>query len=122
MADSRSRALSPQVPGEVSIMSENGQWVFRTDIGTPFYVFDKDQPGKSNCEGVCAEVWVPLYTNRSDAKPVGDWTLVTREDGFKQWAYKGRPVYTNIHDVAGKTTGDGVDGAWHVLKPSGPLD
>jgi predicted lipoprotein with Yx(FWY)xxD motif len=108
---------SLQTPVEVSIMVENGQLVFRTDSATPFYVFDKDQPGKSNCEGACTYTWVPVYPNRSDAQAVGDWTLLTRKDGSKQWAYKGRPIYTNIHDEAGKPTGDGMDGVWHILKP-----
>lgn len=117
MANSRRNALPPQVPAEVSLMSENGQSVFRTDNATPFYVFDKDQPGKSNCNGACTQIWRPVYPKQSDATPLGDWTIVMREDGLKQWAYKGRPIYTYIHDVAGMPTGDGVDGAWHMLKP-----
>ena len=29
-----------------------------------------------------------------DGKASGDFTLVTRDDGRKQWAYKGKPLYT----------------------------
>jgi hypothetical protein len=44
------------------------------------------------------------------AKASGDWTLVTRDDGSSQWAYKG----TKPGDV----TGDGfLNGAWHIAKP-----
>ena len=63
--------------------------------------------GKSNCDEACAAMWIPLSA-RSDAKPLGDWTLVARKDGSKQWAYKGRPVYTLIHDDAEKPKGDGM--------------
>jgi len=28
------------------------------------------------------------------SKPMGDYTIIARDDGSKQWAYKGRPLYT----------------------------
>ena len=34
-----------------------------------------------------------------------------------QWAYKGHPVYTYAADTAGKPTGDGMGGVWHLLPP-----
>jgi predicted lipoprotein with Yx(FWY)xxD motif len=48
---------------------------------------------------------------------VGDWTLVERVDHSKQWRYRERPVYTNAQDKPGETSGDGVEGAWHVVVP-----
>ena len=32
------------------------------------------------------------------ANPVGDFTVVARKDGNKQWAYKGNAVYTHLRD------------------------
>ena len=54
-----------------------------------------------------------------DAKGAGDWTVVVRDDGLKQWAYKGKPVYTWVKDTKpGDTTGDGFNnGVWHIAKP-----
>ncbi len=86
--------------------------------GMTLYVFDKDTAGsgKSACNGPCAGNWPPL-TAPADAKPSGDYSVVTRDDGTKQWAYKGRPLYTWVKDQkAGDKTGDGVGGAWHVVK------
>jgi len=83
------------------------------------YVFDKDTPnsGKSVCNDKCAANWPPLKAS-ADAKPEGDYTVVTRDDGSKQWAYKGRPLYYWVKDKApGDRTGDGVIGAWHVAQP-----
>jgi predicted lipoprotein with Yx(FWY)xxD motif len=48
----------------------------------------------------------------------GNWTIVTRDDGSKQWAYKGKPLYFWAKDAkVGDTTGDNVNNVWHVAKP-----
>ena len=60
--------------------------------GMTLYIFDRDASGKSNCNGQCATNWPPLLAG-ADAKASGDWTIVTRDDGGKQWAYKGKPLY-----------------------------
>ena len=116
MAESNRSAMPPAVPVEVSIMSEGGRWVFRSDDAVPFYVFDKDPKGRSSCEDACVATWKPVIA-RPDAKPLGDWTFAARKDGSRQWAYKGRPIYTYAADEPGKAKGEGVDGAWHELKP-----
>ena len=86
--------------------------------GMTLYTFDKDTPGKSVCNGQCATNWPPLVV-ADGAKAAGDWTIVVRDDGLKQWAYKGKPVYTWVKDTKpGDTTGDGfLNGAWHIAKP-----
>ena len=57
----------------------------------------------------CAATWPPVLAS-DDAKPVGKWTVITRSDGKKQWAYDDHAVYTAIvdkvrGDVIGGTTG-----------------
>jgi predicted lipoprotein with Yx(FWY)xxD motif len=86
--------------------------------GMSLYTFDKDSTGKSACNGKCAENWPPLMA-ATNAKASGDWTVVTRDDGKKMWAYKGKPLYTFKKDTkAGDVTGDGfLNGAWHLAKP-----
>ena len=53
----------------------------------------------------------------NDDKAVGDWSVVERYDGTRQWAYQGHPVYLHYHDSPDKPLGNGVDGAWHFLQP-----
>ena len=55
----------------------------------------------------------------ADAKAMGDWTTLKRDDGKMMWAYKGKPLYTFKKDAAaGDTTGDGfLNGAWHIAQP-----
>ena len=91
--------------------------VLTNATGMTLYTFDKDADGKSACNGACAANWPPLAAG-SDAKASADWTIVTRDDGGKQWAYKGKPVYLWGKDQkAGDKTGDGVNNVWHVAKP-----
>ena len=88
-----------------------------TSTGMTLYTFDKDADGKSACNGPCAANWPPLMADAS-AKAEGSWTIVTRDDGSKQWAYKGKPLYTFLKDEkAGDRVGDGFKNVWHVAKP-----
>src|SRR5690606_10998592 len=45
----------------------------------------------------CTQIWPPFLA-AADAEPVGDWTLITRTDGAKQWAFSGKPLYTFVQD------------------------
>jgi predicted lipoprotein with Yx(FWY)xxD motif len=48
----------------------------------------------------------------------GDYSLITRDDGAVQWAYKGKPLYLWVKDKSpGEMSGDGVNKVWHVVKP-----
>lgn len=103
-------------PGRVADTSKGK--VLVNEAGMTLYTFAKDQPGKSMCNGPCAANWPPLKA-AADAKAMGAWTLVTRDDGTSQWAYKGAPLYSWSKDQKpGDTTGDGLlDGAWRVARP-----
>jgi len=103
-------------PAATAPMAKGGMFVDAK--GMTLYTFDKDTPGKSACNGPCAKNWPPLAV-ADGAKASGDWTIVMREDGLKQWAYKGKPVYTWVKDTKpGDTTGDGfLNGAWHIARP-----
>jgi predicted lipoprotein with Yx(FWY)xxD motif len=67
--------------------------VLTNDKGMTLYVFDKDSGGKSACNDPCAGNWPPLMATAA-SKPMGDYSIITRDDGSKQWTYKGRPLYT----------------------------
>ena len=85
--------------------------------GMTLYTFDRDAAGKSACNGQCAQNWPPLMA-AANASASGDWTVVTRDDGSKQWAYKGKPLYLWVKDTKpGEVTGDGVNNVWHVAMP-----
>ncbi len=92
--------------------------VLTNQSGMTLYVFDKDSGGKSACNGPCAGNWPPLMVAAS-SMAMGDYTIITRDDGTKQWAYKSRPLYNWKNDKQpGDITGDGfLNGAWHIAQP-----
>jgi predicted lipoprotein with Yx(FWY)xxD motif len=92
--------------------------VLTDEKGMTLYIFDKDSDGKSVCNGPCAANWPPLMAS-GDAKTDGSYTIIIRDDGAKQWAYKGKPLYTWIKDTKpGDISGDGVaNNAWHIAAP-----
>jgi predicted lipoprotein with Yx(FWY)xxD motif len=92
--------------------------VLTNNAGMTLYTFDKDTAGsgKSVCNGPCTANWPPLMAGADD-KAGGDWSIITRDDGNKQWAYMGKPLYFWSKDQKpGDKTGDGFINAWHVIK------
>lgn len=87
--------------------------------GMTLYTFDRDvaSSGKSVCNGPCATNWPPLMATDAD-KASGDFTVITRDDGKKQWALKGKPLYFWVKDTkAGDKTGEGFNNMWRTAKP-----
>jgi predicted lipoprotein with Yx(FWY)xxD motif len=86
--------------------------------GMTLYYFERDDSGnKSTCDGKCAEVRPPLVAP-ADAVATGDFTVITRSDGTKMWAYRYRPLYTSQTDTApGEIKGDKPAQAWRVARP-----
>jgi predicted lipoprotein with Yx(FWY)xxD motif len=88
--------------------------IYTDDKGMTLYTFDKDETGKSNCYDECATEWPPFLA-AADAMAEGEWTIVERTDGTKQWAYEGKPLYLYHDDKkAGDMMGEGEGGVWHV--------
>jgi len=102
---------------QVTILGSAG-WA--TPSGMTLYTYSADGPGVSNCTGVCAANWPP-FAATANAQATGSFTVITRADGSKQWAYKNQPLYTFIGDTApGMATGDGHvvgGGTFHVARP-----
>ncbi len=74
------------------------QIAFTDPRGMTLYTYKKDPPGKSVCTGECAKTWLPALAP-AYAAPTGHWSVIVREGGAKQWAYKSRPLYTYVKDV-----------------------
>ncbi len=83
---------------------ETASVVFRDEVaytdarGMTLYTYKLDAPGKSNCTAECTEKFKPV-SPIAGAVAFGDWAIITRDDGAKQWAVQGRPLYTYTEDV-----------------------
>ena len=101
----------------VKVVQTRKGMIFVNLDGMTLYTFDRDTSGnKSTCDGKCTERWRPLAA-ADDAEAKGDFTVITRSDGSKMWAYRYRPLYTSQSDQA---PGDvyGFDPHWHVARPA----
>jgi predicted lipoprotein with Yx(FWY)xxD motif len=66
------------------------------------------------CNAECATAWPP-FAAPADAKAEGNWSVVTRDDGAKQWALNGKPLYTFAKDERpGDGKGHNAAKVWHI--------
>jgi predicted lipoprotein with Yx(FWY)xxD motif len=106
-------AMAADAPAKI----EGGAMVAASN-GMTLYTFDNDKAnsGKSACNGPCAGTWPPLMATSAD-QASGDYSVLTRDDGGKQLAYKGKPLYFYKADQkAGDRTGDNFKNVWHIVK------
>jgi predicted lipoprotein with Yx(FWY)xxD motif len=94
--------------------------------GKTLYIFKKDTQGsgKSTCSGDCAAKWPAFTVDDGEQATAGDGvtatkiTMITRDDGSKQVAYDGWPLYYFASDsAAGDVNGQGVGNVWFVATP-----
>ncbi|HVZ02448.1 MAG TPA: hypothetical protein VHA35_23280 [Dongiaceae bacterium] len=111
-------AASAEDYGPFKVADTSAGKVLVDQKGMTLYTFDKDAAGKSNCNGDCAKAWPPAMAMAGD-KPVGDLTIIKRDDGGMQWADDGKPLYTFVKDTKpGDVAGDNFKDVWHVVKES----
>jgi predicted lipoprotein with Yx(FWY)xxD motif len=92
--------------------------VLTTPDGMTVYIYDKEAEGSASCYGQCAEEWPPVLAP-ANAEPFGDFTLVKRIDGTRQWAHRGKPLHLYHEDQApGDAKGDNYEGFWHAVRAS----
>jgi predicted lipoprotein with Yx(FWY)xxD motif len=85
--------------------------------GMTLYTYDGDLPDKPNCAGLCSLMW-PSLEAAPDAQAKGDFTIVNRASGTRQWEYKRKPLYSyQLDSKPGDVGGEGKDGTWHAAKP-----
>jgi predicted lipoprotein with Yx(FWY)xxD motif len=92
--------------------------------GMSLYIFTKDSPNTSVCNGGCAAAWPPLLTTGAPIAGTGVTASMlgttSRADGTTQVTYNGMPLYYWAKDkVAGDVTGQGVQNVWFVISPAG---
>jgi predicted lipoprotein with Yx(FWY)xxD motif len=95
--------------------------------GRTLYRFDNDsaRPPRSTCNNDCAAAWPPLlikspgkiYPDGINPKIIG---YVERADHTCQVTINGHPVYYFVTDTRpGDIDGQGVNGTWFAVSPSG---
>jgi transforming growth factor-beta-induced protein len=87
-----------------------------TNPGFTLYAFDSDLGSAgSTCNDSCATSWPPVLVTDGEVANISGLSLMTRDDGSSQAAYKGRPLYFYSGDTeASDTSGQSVSGWWMV--------
>jgi predicted lipoprotein with Yx(FWY)xxD motif len=114
LAAAFSAGLANAQPAPSGVHTANGALADAADH--PLYTFNFDtMKGMSHCTGPCAKAWPPFLAP-ADAAPAGDWTIIVREDGSRQWAYKDKPLYTFSKDQPGKPGTGGAAQNWKLAQ------
>jgi len=93
--------------------------------GMTLYLFEPDPPGKSICDGSCAQFWPPVLgvPTAGSGLSARQLSTITRGDGTKQVAYHGHPLYHYAGDKQpGQITGQGINangGLWYMVDAAG---
>ena len=95
----------------------SAQAVVLTDYaGFTLYAFDgaAASDGQGCSDGGCDRQWLPV-TAPALALDVGDFSVVGRADGSRQWAHRGRPLYRYRGDLLpGDAHGRDADARWRM--------
>ena len=105
-------------PLKTAMSGERGTYLVDAK-GMTLYIFDRDkEPGKSMCNGSCAKSWPPYAPEADQPEPVSPLAVITRDNGTKQYAYKGKPLYFYTKDGRpNDVKGDGVGKVWWIARP-----
>ena len=97
-------------------MVKKSDGILVSESGMTLSTFDKDVAGsgKSACSGPCATAW-PAVPAMAASYPA-PYSVLTREDGSKQLAWNGKPLYLYAQDTRpGERKGDNFKSVWHVV-------
>ncbi|HEY6644383.1 hypothetical protein [Povalibacter sp.] len=90
------------IPPQFTIVPSLAGRMLVTSDARSVYAYAKDAPGKSNCLADCARQWTPVLAP-AYAKDRGEFSIVQREPGIRQWAFRNQPLYTRVADEKART-------------------
>lgn len=109
----------PDVPPELKVRSTNTGRMLVNQKGFTVYASKADAPGKSNCKDECLKTWAPVLAPQV-ARVHGEWSMLERSPGIRQWVYRDQPLYIYIPEAGaesrgGQVTGNDVPGWYSVF-------
>ena len=105
----------PDVPPELAVQPFRTGHMLIDHKGYSVYSYEDDKPGKSSCTGKCLEDWAPVLAPQT-ARERGEWSTIERTPGVKQWAYRGKALYTyRLESRTRAFTGSDVPGWSNVF-------
>lgn len=108
-------ALAAQYVGQPVVHKALDGKTLTAPDGSTLYVYANDKKDSPTCTGSCKEIWPPERA-AANAHAKGQFGIIRRMDGTRQWTYEGKPLYGYVKDKkAGDVKGADVPG-WFVAR------
>jgi len=112
------------VPPQFQVATNLAGRMLMTSDNYSVYASRNDKPDKSNCTAKCLEEWKPIVAP-AYAKPRGEFGIIERSAGIRQWTFRKQPLYTHIGEPFAKMYGADSPGWYNVFTqytPKPPAD
>jgi predicted lipoprotein with Yx(FWY)xxD motif len=87
----------PRVPPGFAVKTTTVGRLLTTDKNSSVYTFDADTANASMCDAACRRTWKPVIAP-AIVRARGEWSILERSPGVRQWVFRGKPLYTNELD------------------------
>ncbi|MFK7863275.1 MAG: hypothetical protein AB8B95_03510 [Pseudohongiellaceae bacterium] len=83
----------PLLPPGFAIASTSIGRMLATSKNQSVYSYVNDTANASTCFEECLSVWNPVLAPAL-TRPQGEWSVLERSPGVRQWVFRGKPLYT----------------------------
>ncbi|MBX7199110.1 MAG: hypothetical protein K1X51_07000 [Rhodospirillaceae bacterium] len=105
-------APRPNIPPAFDVRQMGTGRMLVNYAGFSVYAWDGDGPNKSNCTEACLKKWAPVLAAET-SQPQGEWAIIQRSPGVRQWVFRKKPLYTYIADTRPKSMLGTDEAGWH---------
>lgn len=105
-------APPPAIPPGFAILTTTLGRQLLTDRQFSVYWSEHDGPEQSKCDKACERIWKPVLAAAA-SRSRGEWTTFERTPGVFQWAFRKRPLYTNVLDATTASLQGSDEPGWH---------
>ena len=101
------------VPAQFKVQGTRNGRMLVLDGGFSVYTYDKDSANKSNCNETCERSWKPVLAADAAPQNRGDWAVIERSPGIKQWTFRKKPLYSHVGEEDPLSLSGSDTAGWH---------
>lgn len=110
----------PMLPPGFAVRTTTNGRLLTTDKNYSVYAYDGDSADQIACTGECLNNWKPVVAPEL-ARAKGDWSIIERSPGVRQWMFRGKPLYSHDLDQSSwSLQGSDVPGWSNVFTQTAP--
>lgn len=103
---------SPLLPPGLAVKRISVGRILTTTGDASVYASAHDTATASACKETCLQHWRPVIAPDL-ARPQGEWSVLERAFGVRQWVFRGEPLYTYRHDRQSLSQEGSDEPGWH---------